>query len=86
MRSVCERLFQQHLKSDPTRKNVYFQAGNTMVIMETRQWKLSYSPLEKAKYDVSDEHAILIEVPGEHGVHLVPWHMLLRVTVFEGMH
>ena len=27
-----------------------------------------------------------IEVPGDHGVHLVPWHMILRITVSDGAH
>ena len=29
---------------------------------------------------------MIIEVPGEHGAHLVPYHMLLRITVNEGVH
>jgi hypothetical protein len=86
MRSVCERMFQRLLQKDQTRENVYYQTGRTAVIVETRQWKLAYSPLEKAKFDVSDEHAMIIEVPGEHGAHLVPYHMLLRITVNEGAH
>ena len=84
MRSVCEKLFQKHLKTNPTRPSCYFQAGKTMVMVESRQWKLSYSPLEKVTFDLSDEHALLLEVPGENGVHLIPWHMVLRITVFEG--
>jgi hypothetical protein len=84
MRSVCEKLFMRYLKPCPGRPNVYFQAGQTMVMLESRQWKLAYSPLEKAKFDVSDESAILVEVPGDNGVHLVPWHMILRITVSEG--
>ena len=86
MRSVCENLFLRMLQPDPSRENVYFQTGKTQVIVETRQWKLAYSPLEKAKFDVSDEYAMIIEVPGEHGAHLVPYHMLLRITVNESMH
>ena len=81
MQTVCKKLFQQYLQKDPTRENVYFQTGNTMVLVETRQWKLAYSPLEKAKFDLNDESAIMIEVPGERGAHLVPWRMVLRITV-----
>lgn len=33
-----------------------------MVMIESRQWKLAYSPLEKVTFDVSDEHALLLEV------------------------
>jgi hypothetical protein len=84
MRSVCERLFMRFLKTNPGRPNVYFQTGQTMVMLESRQWKLAYSPLEKVMFDLSDESALLVEVPGEHGVHLVPWHMILRITVNEG--
>ena len=84
MHSVCKNLFQQYLQKDPSRDNVYYQTGNTMVIVETRQWKLAYSPLEKAKFDVSHGDAIVIEVPGEHGAHLVPWRMVLRITVNQG--
>ena len=86
MRSVCENLFHRLLKPEPSREHVFYQSGKTQVIVETRQWKLAYSPLEKAKFDVSDEHAMIIEVPGEHGMHLVPYHMLLRITVNEGVH
>jgi hypothetical protein len=86
MRSVCEKLFQRLLKKDPSQANVYYQTGNTQVIVETRQWKLAYSPLEKTKFDISDENAMIIDVPGEHGAHLVPWHMVLRITVNEGIH
>jgi len=84
MRSVCEKLFKRYLKTNPLRQGAYFQAGQTMVMVESRQWKLAYSPLEKATFDVTDEHALLIEVPGDRGVHLVPWHMILRITVTEG--
>lgn len=83
MRSVCEKLFVRFLKQNPGRPNVYFQAGHTQVMLESRQWKLAYSPLEKAMFDLSDEHAILIEVPGDRGVHLIPWHMIVRITVSE---
>ncbi|MEQ1948642.1 MAG: hypothetical protein ABL995_15745 [Bryobacteraceae bacterium] len=86
MRSVCEKLFQQKLKAVPTRPSVYFQTGQTMTMIESRQWKLAYSPLEKATFDVSDEHALWIDVPGERGVHLIPWHMILRITITEGSH
>jgi hypothetical protein len=81
MQAACKKLFQQYLQKDPTRENVYFQTGDTMVLVETRQWKLAYSPLEKAKFDLTDESAIVIEVPGERGAHLVPWNMVLRITV-----
>jgi len=84
MQTVCKKLFQQYLQKDPTRENVYYQTGETMVLVETRQWKLAYSPLEKAKFDVNDGDAIIIEVPGEHGAHLVPWNMVLRITVNRG--
>jgi hypothetical protein len=84
MRSVCEKLFKQRLKANPARPNAYLQAGHTMVMVESRQWKLAYSPLEKVTFDLSDEHSLQIEVPGDHGVHLVPWHMILRITVHEG--
>jgi len=84
MRSVCEKLFLKRLKANPTLPNTYTQAGRTMVMVESRQWKLAYSPLERATFDLSDEYALLIDVPGDHGVHLVPWHMILRVTVSEG--
>ncbi len=83
MRAVCEKLFQRVLKKDPTRPNLYFQAGQTMVIVETRQWKLAYSPLEKVRFDIGDEHAMLLEVPAENAIHLVPWPMVLRITVSE---
>ncbi len=86
MRSVCEKLFTKYLKPSPGRAGAYFQGGQTMVMVESRQWKLAYSPLEKAVFDVSDESALWIEVPGDHGVHLVPWHMILRITVSEGGH
>jgi hypothetical protein len=86
MHSVCKKLFQRYLKADPTRENVFFQTGDIMVLVESRQWKLAYSALEKCKFDVSDEHALLIDVPGEHGTHLVPWHMVLRITVNQGGH
>lgn len=56
-----------------------------MVVVESRQWKLSYSPMERVKFDLSDEGALLIEVPGDdNGVHLIPWNMILRITVNEG--
>ena len=84
MRSVCEMLFKRYLKPSPGRPNTYFQAGHTMVMIESRQWKLAYSQLEKVTFDLSDEHAILLEVPGDCGVHLVPWHAVIRVTVSEG--
>ena len=83
MRNVCEKLFKRYLKMNPTRPNVYFQTGGTMVIVESRQWKLAYSSLEKAQFDITDDHAMIIEVPGEHGAHMVPWHVLVRVTVNE---
>ena len=85
MRATCEKLFQRYLKKFEARPGVYVQAGRTMVIVETRQWKLSYSPMEKAKFDVSDEGGLFIEVTGEeNGVHLIPWNMVLRITVNEG--
>jgi hypothetical protein len=85
MRSSCEKLFQRYLKRFEGRAGVFTQAGQVMVIVETRQWKLSYSPMERAKFDVSDEGALFIEVSGEeNGVHLIPWNMVLRITVNEG--
>ncbi len=36
MRSVCEKLFLQHLKANPARPNTYTQAGKTMVMVESR--------------------------------------------------
>ena len=84
MRSVCEKVFMRYLKPCPGRQGTYFQAGQTMVMVESRQWKLAYSPLEKVTFDISDEHAILVDVPGDRGVHLIPWHMILRITVHEG--
>ena len=84
MRSVCEKLFLERLRAVPARPAAFFQTGQTMVMVESRQWKLAYSPLEKAVFDVTDEHALLIEVPADRGVHLVPWHMILRITVSEG--
>lgn len=84
MQTVCKKVFQQYLQKDPARENVYFQTGDTMVLVETRQWKLAYSSLEKAKFDVNDESAMVIEVPGERGAHVVPWHMVLRITVNQG--
>ena len=84
MRSVCETLFKRYLKPAPGKPNHYVQAGQTMVMLESRQWKLAYSPLEKVTFDLNDEHAMLLEVPGDHGVHLVPWHAIVRITVSEG--
>jgi len=86
MRSVCEKLFNKYLRPNPVRPGTYIQTGQTMVMVESRQWKLAYSPLEKVTFDISDENAIVIEVPGDHGAHLVPWHMILRITVSEGGH
>jgi len=86
LRNVCERVFRTHLKPSPNRPNCYFQTGQTQVMIESRQWKLAYSPLEKATFDLSDECAMVIEVPGDKGVHMVPWHMVLRVSVNQGGH
>lgn len=86
MRSVCEAMFKKYLKPCPGRPSAYFQAGRTMVMLESRQWKLAYSHLEKVTYDLSDNQAIVLEVPGDHGVHLIPWNVLLRITVSEGEH
>ena len=56
-----------------------------MVIVETRQWKMSYSPTERARFDLSDDGALFIEVSDEeNGVHMIPWNILLRITVNEG--
>jgi hypothetical protein len=84
MQTICRKLFDQYLKRDPVRPDVYFQTGDTMVLVESRQWKLAYSPLEKCKFDISDPGAIIIEVPGDRGAHLVPWHMVLRITINHG--
>jgi hypothetical protein len=86
MRSVCEKVFKKSLREVPTRPGTFFQAGQTMVMIESRQWKLAYSPLEKVIFDATDEHALLLEVPGEHGTHIIPWHMVLRITITEGAH
>jgi len=86
MRAITEKLFKKYLKPNPARPGAYYQAGQTMVMIESRQWKLAYSIHEKVTFDVTDEAALLIEVPGDHGVHLVPWHMVLRITVSEGSH
>jgi hypothetical protein len=84
MRSVCEKVFKKYLKPNPVRPGAYFQVGQTMVLVESRQWKLAYSVHEKATFDLTEEDALLIEVPGDRGVHIVPWHMILRITVSEG--
>jgi hypothetical protein len=84
MRSVCEALFKKHLNPAPGRPNGYIQTGQTMVMIESRQWKLAYSPLEKVVFDLTDENAIVLEVPGDHGVHLVPWHVIIRITISSG--
>jgi hypothetical protein len=84
MRSVCEKLFMKRLKANPAAPGTYIQTGKTMVMVESRQWKLAYSPLEKATFDLSDENALLIDVPADRGSHLVPWNMILRITVVEG--
>jgi hypothetical protein len=86
MRSVCEKVFKQRLKACPGRPNAFVQSGETMVMVESRQWKLAYSPLERVTFDVSDESALLLEVPGDRGIHVVPWHMILRITIHEGGH
>lgn len=86
MRSICEKVFARYLKPTRGREHCYFQDGQTQVMIESRQWKMAYSPLEKVTFDVSDEHALLLEVPGDNGVHLVPWHMVLRITVNQGGH
>ena len=86
VRSVCERVFTKYLRPTPGRPNCYFQAGRTQVMIESRQWKLAYSPLEKVVYDLSDESAMVLEVPGDNGVHVVPWHMVLRISVNDGGH
>jgi hypothetical protein len=85
MRSVCEKLFMQRLRACPGKPNTYMQSGQTMVMVESRQWKLAYSALEKVTFDLSDESALVLEVPGDRGVHIVPWHMILRVTIHEGV-
>jgi hypothetical protein len=85
LRASCEKVFMRYLKRFEGRPGVFVQTGRVMVIVESRQWKLSYSPMEKAKFDLSDEGALFIEVQGEeNGVHMIPWNMLLRITVNEG--
>lgn len=85
IRAACEKLFTRYLKKMEGRAGVFVQSGSTMVVVETRQWKLSYSPMERVKFDLSDEGALFVEVPGDdNGVHLIPWTMLLRITVNEG--
>lgn len=85
IRGACDKLFTRYLKRLDGRPGVWVQQGRTMVVVETRQWKNSYSPMERARFDLTDEAALMIEVSGEeNGVHLIPWHMILRITVNEG--
>ena len=84
MRSVCEQLFQRYLKPVAGRPGCYAQAGQTQVMIESAQWKLAYSPLEKVIFDLSNEQALLMDVPGDRGTHLVNWGRMLRITVHEG--
>jgi hypothetical protein len=53
-------------------------------MLESAQWKLAYSPLEKVVFDLSSEYALLLDVPSDRGTHLVNWNRLLRITVHEG--
>jgi hypothetical protein len=41
MRSVGKQLFQKYLKPYPGRPNCFIQAGQTQVMVESRQWKLA---------------------------------------------
>lgn len=85
IRNACEKLFARYLKKMEGRAGVFMQSGRTMVVVETRQWKLSYSPMERVKFDLTDEAVLFVEVPGDdNGVHMIPWNMLLRITVSEG--
>lgn len=84
MRTVCEQLFQRYLRPIPNRPGCYIQVGQTQVMVESAQWKLAYSPLEKVVYDLSSEHGLLLEVPGDRGTHLVNWNRVVRITVHEG--
>ncbi len=84
MRSACEQLFQKYLKPYPERPNCFIQAGQTQVMVESRQWKLAYSPLEQVVYDIGSEHGMILEVPGDRGAHVINWNMVLRITVHEG--
>lgn len=85
MRSAAEKMMKSYLRPVPGRQQVYFQEGRTMVIVESRQWKLSYSRHERVAFDVSDEDALFIELNGEEkGKHCVPWQRILRLTINEG--
>ena len=86
MRSVCETMFKRLLKPSPGKPNCYIQSGQTMVMVESDKWKLAYSQLERVTFDISDEHALIMDVPGDHGVHLVPWHVIVRITITDGAH
>jgi hypothetical protein len=85
MRSLCEKLFTRYLKPVQGRPNCYHQIGETQVMIESRQWKLAYSPREKVVFDLSDESGLVLEVPGDRGAHLVAWPVIIRVTVHEGV-
>jgi hypothetical protein len=81
MRATVEAVFDKYLDPVPDRPGFYTQSGKTMVLVESRQWKLAYSPLERVTFDLNDEYAIVLDVPTDHGVHIIPWHMVLRITV-----
>ena len=85
MQAACEKLFKRYLKLVPGRDRVFAAQGRVMVIVETRQWKLSYSSLEGVSFDISDPGGLFIEMSKEDkGQHLIPWGQLLRITVNEG--
>lgn len=84
MRSSAEKLFDKYLQPVAGRKLVYTPKGQLTVIVETRQWKLSFATMERALFDVNDEGSLFIEAQAENGVHMIPWSQVLRVTVHQG--
>lgn len=84
MRASAEKLFEKYLQKVDGRKLVYTPKGQVTVIVETRQWKLSFAALERALLDVNDEGALFVEAKAENGIHMIPWNQVLRVTVHEG--
>jgi hypothetical protein len=84
MRNSAEKLFERYLQKVDGRKLVYTPKGQTTLIVETRQWKLSFAAMEKALFDINDEGALFVEAKAENGVHMIPWNQVLRVTVHEG--
>lgn len=54
IRAACEKLFSRYLKKFEGRAGVFVQCGRTRVVVESRQWQLSYSPMERVKFDPTD--------------------------------